>query len=138
MVLKEMSLMQKESDLLLMKYKSWKQQFEKKKSFAIYSDTFFHFPLSKQRTIIKTLNVRKTNLCLSDYIPYIAKIENYTDFTMASGFVKIAMDEFYSHNPNNLTGLVQRYWTIVENDISGELFLKISRVMVMLSQLFVN
>lgn len=38
---------------------------------------------------------------------------------MASGFVKIAMDEFYSHNPNNLTGLVQRYWTMVEDDVAG-------------------
>lgn len=38
---------------------------------------------------------------------------------MASGFVKIAMDEFYSHNPNNLTGLVQRYWTMVEDEIAG-------------------
>jgi len=37
---------------------------------------------------------------------------------MASGFVKIAMDEFYSHNPNNLTGLVQRYWTMVEDDVA--------------------
>lgn len=36
------------------------------------------------------------------------------------GFVKIAMDEFYSHNPNNLTGLVQRYWTMVEDDIAGK------------------
>lgn len=39
---------------------------------------------------------------------------------MASGFVKIAMDEFYSHNPNNLTGLVQRYWTMVEDDVAGK------------------
>lgn len=39
---------------------------------------------------------------------------------MASGFVKIAMDEFYSHNPNNLTGLVQRYWMIVEDDVAGK------------------
>lgn len=38
---------------------------------------------------------------------------------MASGFVKIAMDEFYSHNPNNLTGLVQRYWTMVEDEVAG-------------------
>lgn len=38
---------------------------------------------------------------------------------MASGFVKIAMDEFYSHNPNNLTGLVQRYWMIVEDELAG-------------------
>lgn len=40
---------------------------------------------------------------------------------MASGFVKIAMDEFYSHNPNNLTGLVQRYWMMVEEDVAGKL-----------------
>lgn len=40
---------------------------------------------------------------------------------MASGFVKIAMDEFYSHNPNNLTGLVQRYWMMVEDDVAGKL-----------------
>lgn len=39
---------------------------------------------------------------------------------MASGFVKIAMDEFYSHNPNNLTGLVQRYWMMVEEDVAGK------------------
>lgn len=38
---------------------------------------------------------------------------------MASGFVKIAMDEFYSHNPNNLTGLVQRYWMMVEEEVAG-------------------
>lgn len=40
---------------------------------------------------------------------------------MASGFVKIAeiaMDEFYSHNPYNLTGLVQRYWMIVEDELA--------------------
>lgn len=42
---------------------------------------------------------------------------------MASGFVKIAMDEFYSHNPNNLTGLVQRYWMIVEDELAGNLFI---------------
>lgn len=41
---------------------------------------------------------------------------------MASGFVKIAMDEFYSHNPNNLTGLVQRYWMIVEDELAGNFF----------------
>lgn len=40
---------------------------------------------------------------------------------MASGFVKIAMDEFYSHNPNNLTGLVQRYWMMVEEEVAGKL-----------------
>lgn len=40
---------------------------------------------------------------------------------MASGFVKIAMDEFYSHNPNNWTGLLQRYWSIVEDEIAGKL-----------------
>lgn len=40
---------------------------------------------------------------------------------MASGFVKIAMDEFYSHNPNNLTGLVQRYWMMVEDEVAGNL-----------------
>lgn len=40
---------------------------------------------------------------------------------MASGFVKIAMDEFYSHNPNNLTGLVQRYWMMVEDDVAGKI-----------------
>lgn len=39
---------------------------------------------------------------------------------MASGFVKIAMDEFYSHNPNNLTGLVQRYWMMVEDEVAGK------------------
>lgn len=38
---------------------------------------------------------------------------------MASGFVKIAMDEFYSHNPNNLTGLIQRYWMMVEDEVAG-------------------
>lgn len=40
---------------------------------------------------------------------------------MASGFVKIAMDEFYSHNPNNLTGLIQRYWMMVEEDVAGNI-----------------
>ena len=39
---------------------------------------------------------------------------------MASGFVKIAMDEYYSHNSNNWTGLLQRYWNIVETEIAGE------------------
>lgn len=38
---------------------------------------------------------------------------------MASGFVKMAMDEFYSHNPDNLTGLMQRTWTIVEDELAG-------------------
>lgn len=43
---------------------------------------------------------------------------NGTDF--ASGFVKIAMEEFYAHNSNNLTGLVMRYWDIVEQELAGE------------------
>lgn len=38
---------------------------------------------------------------------------------MASGFVKIAMEEFYAHNTNNLTGLIQRYWSIVEDELAG-------------------
>lgn len=37
---------------------------------------------------------------------------------MASGFVKMAVDEFYSHNTNNLTGLVTRYYTIVEDALA--------------------
>lgn len=40
---------------------------------------------------------------------------------MAAGFVKIAMDEFHQHHPtNNWTGLVQRYWTLIDDDIAGE------------------
>lgn len=45
---------------------------------------------------------------------------NGTDF--ASGFVKIAMDEFYAHNSNNLSGLVMRYWDIVDQELAGNIF----------------
>lgn len=38
---------------------------------------------------------------------------------MASGFVRIAIDDFYSHNTNNLTGLVQKYWDLVEHEVAG-------------------
>ncbi|XP_055678077.1 elongation of very long chain fatty acids protein AAEL008004 [Lutzomyia longipalpis] len=39
---------------------------------------------------------------------------------MASGFVKIAMDEFNSHTTNNWTGLLMRYWTIVEEEFADD------------------
>lgn len=39
---------------------------------------------------------------------------------MAAGFVKIAMDEFHSHHPtNNYTGLAQRYWSLVDEELAG-------------------
>lgn len=50
-------------------------------------------------------------------------IDNSSDFTMASGFVKIAMEEFYAHNNNNWTGLIQRYWSIVEAELAGKIFI---------------
>lgn len=46
-----------------------------------------------------------------------ANMDNGTDF--ASGFVRIAMEEFYAHNSNNLTGLVKRYWDIVDQELAG-------------------
>lgn len=39
---------------------------------------------------------------------------------MATGFVRMALDEFYAHDISNWTGLLTNYWTIVENDIAGE------------------
>lgn len=44
-------------------------------------------------------------------------MDNSSDF--ASGFVKIAMEEYYAHNSNNLTGLVMRYWNIVDQELAG-------------------
>lgn len=72
----------------------------------IFSDTFIWSVIQKNFHFQK---VKKTT----------AKIDNSTEFAMASGLVKIAVDEFYSHNPNNLTGLVQRYWMIVEDELAG-------------------
>lgn len=48
------------------------------------------------------------------------KMNNLTEFEMATGFVRMALDEFYAHDISNVTGLLVNYWTIVENDIAGE------------------
>lgn len=43
------------------------------------------------------------------------------EFEMATGFVRLAMDEFLAHEMRNWTGLLNNYWTIVENEIAGNL-----------------
>lgn len=46
-------------------------------------------------------------------------MNNLTEFEMATGFVKMAMDEFLAHEISNWTGLLTNYWSIVENEIAG-------------------
>lgn len=47
-------------------------------------------------------------------------MDNLTDITIPSHFVKMAMDEFNSHiTTNNITGLIQTYWNIVDNQLGG-------------------
>lgn len=48
-------------------------------------------------------------------------MSNLTEFEYATGFVKMAMDEFLSTEISNWTGLLNNYWTIVETDIAGKL-----------------
>lgn len=47
-------------------------------------------------------------------------MENVTfhDFSVATDFVKDAMDEYYT--TKNWTGLVERYWMLIEEQIGGE------------------
>lgn len=45
------------------------------------------------------------------------------EFEMATGFVRLAMDEFLAHEMSNWTGLLNNYWTIVENEIAGNLLI---------------
>lgn len=46
-------------------------------------------------------------------------MDNLSDFSMASGhFVKMAMDEYYS--TQNWTGLVERAWSIVDDQMAGK------------------
>lgn len=42
---------------------------------------------------------------------------NFTDFSVATDFVRDAMDEYYT--TQNWTGLLDRYWTLVEDQIGG-------------------
>lgn len=42
----------------------------------------------------------------------------FTDFSVAHDFVKDAMDEYYT--TKNWTGLLERYWMLIEEQIGGE------------------
>lgn len=46
-------------------------------------------------------------------------MNNLTEFEMATGLARIALDEFLSHEISNITGLLTNYWNIVENEIAG-------------------
>lgn len=46
-------------------------------------------------------------------------MSNLTEFEMATGFVRLAIDEFAAHEMSNWTGLLTNYWTIVESEIAG-------------------
>lgn len=52
-------------------------------------------------------------------------MENFTDFSSinsaASGFVKMALDEYYADQ--NWTNLVINYWTVIDEKLGGEEFL---------------
>lgn len=47
-------------------------------------------------------------------------IDNATEYSMATGFVRIAMEEFHAHKTNNMTGLVVRYWDLLDQELAGE------------------
>lgn len=47
-------------------------------------------------------------------------MSNLTEFEMATGFVRMAMDEFLAHEIRNWTGLLNNYWTIIDTEIAGE------------------
>lgn len=63
------------------------------------------------RRILTTAHPAGTN-CLN--------IDNATEYSMTSGFVRMAMEEFYAHKTNNMTGLLVRYWDLVETELAGE------------------
>lgn len=42
----------------------------------------------------------------------------FTDFSVATDFVKDAMDEYYT--TKNWTGLLERYWMLIEEQIGGK------------------
>lgn len=46
-------------------------------------------------------------------------MNNLTEFEIATGLARTALDEFMAHELSNFTGLLTNYWTIVENEIAG-------------------
>lgn len=65
------------------------------------------------------------NNFLYEFIEKYIKIQNlkmenvtFTDFSVATDFVKDAMDEYYT--TKNWTGLLERYWMLIEEQIGGK------------------
>lgn len=45
--------------------------------------------------------------------------QTFVDFSVATDFMRDAMDEYYT--TQNWTGLLDRYWTLIEDQIGGKL-----------------